>query len=116
MPVSTDTFKGIFEGTTEIDLVPEPAVGSIIVTMLRTINVDSAAITPKFRILNSRRLGEEDESMNISNDYELATSEYLQYDGLVCVLVPGQKLVASLETAHTTTKPQWMVVIAREIY
>jgi hypothetical protein len=116
MPVSTDTFKGIFEGTTEIDLVPEPAAGSIIVTMIRAINVDSVAITPKFRILNSRRLGEEDEYLNISSDYELATSEYLEHDGLVCVLAPGQKLVGSLAAAHTTTKPQWMVVIAREVY
>jgi hypothetical protein len=116
MPVFTNHEKGLFNGTEEITLVPAPARGLTIVTMLRIINTDSEDITLKIRILDRDKLGFDDEYIRIVNDITLATSEYLEYDGVVCVLNPKQTLVAELSGVVTTTEPEWMSVWARETY
>ena len=116
MPLYSDSTKGLFEGKTEIDLVPSPTAGITIVTMLRVINTDTENITTKIRLYDATRYGEDDEYLRISNDVTLATDEYMQYDGVVCVLKIGQKLVAELSAEATTNKPDWMVVWAREVY
>ena len=116
MPVYTNTHKGLTEGTEEVELVPSPASGITIVTMLRVVNTDTVAITPKIRILDQAKSNEDDEYLQVMNDIELDASEYLQADGIVCVLQPNQKLIAYLSSTVTTNELQWMTVVAREVY
>ena len=116
MPVYTDSYKGVFDGVNEIDLVPVPPSGKTVVTMVRVVNIDSESITPKIRVHDSTRVNEDDEYLYVSNDFAMEASEYMQIDGVVCVLGAGQKLVGSLDAAITTDNPQWMVVLAREVY
>lgn len=116
MPLYTDSSKGVFDGLTEITLTRTPATGITIVTMLRIVNTDTANITPKVRIYDAARYGDAEEYLRISNDITLETDEYMQYEGVVCVLNPGQVLVAELSAAVTTNEPEWMVVWAREVY
>ena len=116
MPVYTNSHKGLFEGTEEIELVPAPISGLTIVTMLRVVNSDTVAATPKIRIQDTAKMNEDDEYLNIMNDIEVASSEYMQADGIVCVLQANQKLIGYLSATVTTSELQWMTVIAREVY
>ena len=116
MPVYTNSHKGLFEGTEEIELVPAPLNGLTIVTMLRVVNSDTVAATPKIRIQDMQRVNEDDEYLNVMNDIELASSEYMQADGVVCVLQAHQKLIGYLSSSVTTEELQWMIVSAREVY
>mgnify|MGYP003628790866 FL=1 len=116
MPVYTNTYKGLFEGTEEIDLVPAPPSGLTIVTMIRVVNTDTEDATPKLRVQDLSKINEEDENLNVASDIVLAASEYMQMDGVVCVLQAHQKLVGYLASNVTTSELQWMTVVAREVY
>ena len=116
MPVFTEHAKGIFEGVDEITLVPAPSRGLVVVTVLRIVNTDTVSITPIIRILDSNRLRHDDEYIRVIPDLELATGEYMEYDGVVCTLAPGQSLVVELSGATTTNEPDWLTVWARESY
>ena len=116
MAVYTEHSKGIFEGLDEITHVPAPARWVTVVTELRIINTDTESITPILRILDENRVGEDDEYIRIVPDIALATGEYMEYDGVVCTLGPGQSLVAELTGATTTNEPDWLAVWARESY
>ncbi len=114
MAVYTEHNKGIFECLDEITLVPAPSRWVTVVTELRIINTDTVSITPVLRIHDDNKAGEDDEYIRIMPDVELATGEYMEYDGVVCTLGPGQRLVAELSTATTTNEPDWLTVWARE--
>ena len=77
MPVFTEHAKGIFEGVDEITLVPAPSRGLVVVTVLRIVNTDTVSITPIIRILDSNRLGHDDEYIRVIPDLELARGEYM---------------------------------------
>ena len=116
MPVLTEHAKGIFEGVDEITLVPAPTRGLTVVTVLRIVNTDTVSITPIIRILDSNKLGHDDEYIRVMPDIALATGEYMEYDGVVCPLAPGESLVVELSGATTTNEPDWLTVWARESY
>ena len=115
MAVYTESNKGVLTGNTEIVLVPSPIRGMSIVTMLRILNTDTASITPTIRLRDPARVGEVEEYLRITNDITLLADEYMQMDGVVCVLRGPQYLVAELSADATTTEPDWMTVWAKKI-
>ena len=116
MAVFTEHNKGILEGLDEITLVPAPGRWVTVVTELRIINTDTVSITPILRILDENKSGEDDEYIRIMPDVELATGEYMEYDGVVCTLGPWQSLVAEVSSSTTTNEPDWLTVWAWESY
>ncbi|QDP54682.1 MAG: hypothetical protein Tp1124DCM412911_18 [Prokaryotic dsDNA virus sp.] len=116
MALSTHTAKGLFVGTDEITLVPAYTGGLSVVTMLRVVNTDTASIVPILRVLDENKLGFDEEYLRLIPDITLETSEYMEYQGVVCVLTPGQSLVTELTSAVSANEPEWSAVWAREVY
>ena len=78
-------------------------------------NDDSVSITPIVRIRTLGREGEDDEYVNLITDTALASGHSLVWDLVPLVLRPGQELELSLEAAHTTTPPQYIISWLQDI-
>jgi|8_EtaG_2_1085327.scaffolds.fasta_scaffold00096_19 hypothetical protein len=116
MALATANAKGLYEGTDEITLVPSEPNGLSVVTMLRVVNTDTTTIIPILRILDENKLGLDEEYLKLIPDITLQTSEYLEYQGVVCVLSPGQSLVTKLTSSVSANEPEWTVVWAKETF
>ena len=79
-------------------------VSKIIIT-----NTDTANITPKIRIHDNNRIGEDDEYIQLMPDIELAPNERLVYESPLFAL-GNQDLVIELSANATTSQPQYIMV------
>jgi len=103
------TETGLFDSTNEVvlasgSIIPGAKISKIIIT-----NTDTANITPKIRIYNVNKSGEDDEYIQLMPEIELAPNERIVY-GTPIHLLGNQDLVVELSEDVTTSQPQYMVI------
>jgi len=101
---------GLFDGTNEVILVEGGLSRTDYVSKIIITNTDTANITPKIRIHNTLKSGEDDEYVQLMPEIALAADERLVYEAPVFAY-GGQNLVIELNAEVTTSEPQYMMVI-----
>ena len=114
MSLYTKHAKGLLDSTEEVTVVPSATAGANIVTMFRLVNMDTESITFTLRVKDERKLGEDDEYLNVLPDTTLATGEYISYTGPMICLPGLSSLVIELASAVTTNQPHHQVIYVEE--
>ena len=100
---------GIFDDTNEIVLIKGFAARLEYVSKFIITNTDTANVTPKLRIHNKDRIGEDDEYTQLIPEIELSPNERVVYESPVFAY-GNQDLVIELAASVTTTQPQYIMV------
>jgi len=101
---------GLFDGTNEVILMEGLPSRSNYISKIIITNTDTASITPKVRILNTLKSGEDDEYIQLMPEIELSANERLVYESPISPY-GGQNLVIELNADVTTSQPQYMMVV-----
>lgn len=102
---------GLFDGTNEVILMEGLPSRSNYISKIIVTNTDTASITPKIRIHNTLKSGEDDEYIQLMPEIELSANERLVYESPISPY-GGQNLVIELSADVTTSQPQYMMVVA----
>ena len=114
MSLYTKHSKGLLDGTEEVTVVGATAAGANIVTMFRLVNMDTESITFTLRIKDDRKLGEDDEYLNVLPDTTLESGEYISYTGPMICLPGFTTLVIELASSVTTNQPHFQAIYVEE--
>ena len=101
---------GLFDGTNEVIIMEGRPARSNFISKIIITNTDTASITPKIRIHNTTKSGEDDEYIQLMPEIELAVNERLVYESPITPY-GGQNLVIELNANVTTSEPQYMMVV-----
>ena len=101
---------GLFDGTNEVILMGGLPSRSNFIGKLIITNTDTASITPKVRIHNTLKSGEDDEYIQLMPEIELGANERAVYNSPISPY-GGQNLVIELSADVTTSQPQYMMVV-----
>jgi|6_EtaG_2_1085325.scaffolds.fasta_scaffold06560_4 hypothetical protein len=101
---------GLFDGTNEVILMEGQPSRSNFISKIIITNTDTAKITPKIRIHNTLKSGEDDEYIQLMPEIELSSDERLVYESPITPY-GGQNLVIELNGDVTTSQPQYMMVV-----
>tara|TARA_R110002020_G_scaffold15801_6_gene56406 strand:- start:3196 stop:3570 length:375 start_codon:yes stop_codon:yes gene_type:complete len=101
---------GLFDGTNEVILMEGLPSRSNYISKIIITNTDTASITPKVRIHNTLKSGEDDEYVQLMPEVELSANERLVYESPISPY-GGQNLVIELSADVTTSQPQYMMVV-----
>tara|TARA_R100000152_G_C6767203_1_gene192351 strand:+ start:962 stop:1336 length:375 start_codon:yes stop_codon:yes gene_type:complete len=101
---------GLFDGTNEVIIMEGRPARSNFISKIIITNTDTASITPKIRIHNTTKSGEDDEYIQLMPEIELAVNERLVYESPITPY-GGQNLVIELNASVTTSEPQYMMVV-----
>ena len=101
---------GLFDGTNEVILMEGQPSRSNFISKIIITNTDTANITPKIRIHNVLKSGEDDEYIQLMPDIALSINERLVYESPITPY-GGQNLVIELSADVTTSQPQYMMVV-----
>ncbi|QDP48628.1 MAG: hypothetical protein Unbinned97contig1000_13 [Prokaryotic dsDNA virus sp.] len=101
---------GLFDGTNEIVIMEGKPARSNFISKIIITNTDTASITPKIRIHNTTKSGEDDEYIQLMPEIELSVNERLVYESPITPY-GGQNLVIELDASVTTNEPQYLMVV-----
>tara|TARA_R110000824_G_scaffold41253_11_gene122923 strand:+ start:301 stop:675 length:375 start_codon:yes stop_codon:yes gene_type:complete len=102
---------GLFDGINEVILMEGLPSRSNFISKIIITNTDTANITPKIRIHNVLKSGEDDEYIQLMPEVELSVNERLVYESPISPY-GGQNLVIELGAGVTTSQPQFMMVVS----
>ena len=101
---------GLFDGTNEVILMEGLPSRSNYISKIIVTNTDTASITPKVRIHNTLKSGEDDEYIQLMPNITLAANERFVYESPVYFFA-NQNLEIELSASVTTTEPQYMMIL-----
>lgn len=97
--------QGSLNGTTSVEIVPTPAAGfTRVVERISFLNIDTAAVAIRARVLNTAVHTEFDNSLTLAVD-----GKFVPVDGASELrLVVGDSVTALMGAAAMTTNPTWV--------
>jgi len=101
---------GLFDGTNMVVLIEGFGASAEYLSKIIITNTDTANITPKVRLHNTDKTGEDDEYIQMMPEITLAPNERFVYDSPVFFLA-NQDLEIELSAAVATSEPQFMMVL-----
>jgi len=107
--METRTETGLYDGANEVLLFDGVAKDQVLVTKIMVRNEDTVDQTPKVRIHNNDRIGEDDEYVPLLEGLTLSSGESVVWDLIPFVIKTTQVLEFELTTEPTTNQPIWMV-------
>jgi len=101
---------GLFDGTEPVTLIEGFGANKNYLQKIIITNTDTADITPKVRLHNIDKEGEDDEYIQLMPNITLAANERFVYESPVYFLA-NQNLEIELSASVTTTEPQYMMIL-----
>ncbi len=97
--------QGSLNGTTNVEIVPTPGAGfTRVVERVSFLNIDTATVAIRARVLNTAVHTEFDNSLTLTID-----SKFVPVDGASELrLVVGDSVTALMGDVATTTNPTWI--------
>ncbi len=102
--------SGLFDGTNTVVLVEGFGANGESLNKIVITNTDTANITPKVRLHNTDKTGEDDEYVQMMPEITLAPNERFVFESPIFFFA-NQDLEIELSAAVATSEPQFMMVL-----